>query len=52
MLDDIHPQDRASTIAETTTDKLPVGEQSDEILPSKREIACPRKTVFHQHLPS
>jgi hypothetical protein len=52
MLDDVHPQDRAGTIAETTTDKLPIGKQSDEILPGKREIACLGKSVFHQHLPS
>jgi hypothetical protein len=52
MFDDVHPQDRAGTIAETTTDKLPIGKQSDEILPGKREIACLGKSVFHQHLPS
>ena len=51
MLDDIHPQDGACAIAETTADELPVGKQSDEILPGEREVTSPRQTVLHQHLP-
>lgn len=52
VLDDVHPQDGTGTIAQTTTDELPIGKESQEILPSEREVTSLCKSVFHQHLPS